>query len=311
MSVVTSDFLIGLRTQFEAMFKMNFEAAMALEGWPRLVARVGSKGEQNTYNWFGTVPKVEKVTHGVAAIHGLRPDSFTVLNEEWQAIIEVERAAIERDRLDLIGPRISQLAQELARHPGELVYDDLVRANANAFDGAAFFADTRVIGDSANIDNQFAGTGTTVAQFQADLATAQATMRKFQDDRARPMNLVGNVIMVPPELIQVAWQALNANQGSVLSPVVPATQDGILSQVGYLVASNPYLTDANDWYLFHVGPGQDRPFVWQVEKEAEITADTNPNSAEAIKTRKFLYSGYSRYNVAFTDPRYGVKITNT
>jgi len=311
MPVVTSDFLAGLRTQFEALFKMQFEAAQALEGWPKLVSRISSKGEQNTYNWFGTVPKVEKVTHGAATIHGLRPFNFTVLNEEWQAIIEVERAAIERDRLDLITPRISQLAQELARHPGELVYDQLVRANATAFDGTAFFADTRTIGDSGNIDNQFAGAGITVANFQADLGTAQATMRKFKDDQGRPMNLVGNVIMVPPEMIQIAWQALNANQGSILNPVVPATADGILSQVGYMIASNPYLTDANDWYLFHVGPGQDRPFVWQVEKEPEITADTNPNSAEAIKTRKFLYSGYARYNVAFTDPRYGTKITNT
>lgn len=310
MAVVTSDFLSGLRTQFEAMFKMDFNAAMGLQGWTKLVNRVGSKGEQNTYNWFGTVPKVEKVTHGAGTISSLRPSNFTVLNEEWQAIIEVERAAIERDRLDLIGPRISQLAQELARHPGELVYDGLVRANATAFDGAAFFADSRTIGDSANIDNLSAGTGTTVAQFQADLASGQATMRKFQDDRGRPMNLVGNVIMVPPELIQLAWQALNANQGSVLNPVVPATQDGILLQVGYMVVSNPYLTDPNDWYLFHVGPGEDRPFVWQVEKEPEITADTNPNSAEVIKTRKFLYSAYARYNVAFTDPRFGVKIVN-
>lgn len=311
MAIVTSDFLSGIRTNFQALFTQSFNAAMALQGWQRLANRVPSNGELNTYNWFGTVPKMIEVTHGQPELQGLAAYNFSITNREYQAVIEVRRAAIERDQLNLITPRVRQLGGEAARHPGELIFDTLIRANANAYDGSAFFADTRVIGNSANIDNQIAGTGTTVAQFQADLAAAQAQMRLFEDDQARPMNLVGNVIMVPPALIQVAWQALNANQGSVLNPVVPATADGILSAAGYLVVSNPFLTDTNDWYLFHIGPGEDRPFIWQVEKAPEITADTNPNSAYAIEHNAYLYSVYGRYYVGLTDPRFGVLTTNS
>ena len=311
MAIVTSDLLTGLLTQFRALFAQEFQAAQAFQGWLKIVSRVPSKGELNTYTWFGTVPKMVDVTHGSPVEQGLPLYSFDIKNKEFQVVIPVERAAIERDRLQLIPARIRQLALEAARHPGELLFDTLIRANANAYDGSAFFADTRTIGDSGNIDNKLTGTGTSVAQFQADLASARSAMRLFKDDKARPMNLIGNVIMVPSAVEQIAWQALNMHQASILQPVVPSTADGVLAGAGYLIIINPYLTDTNDWYLFHVGPGEDRPAIWQVEKEVEITADTNPNSAEVIRTRKFLYSAYGRYNLGLTDPRFGVLTTNT
>lgn len=310
MAIVTSDFLNNVLTNFKALFASDFLAAQALQGWQQLANRVPSNGDQNIYNWYGTVPKMVDVTHGSVEFAGLKYYNFTISNLEYQNGILVERTVFERDNLNLVRPKINQLALEAARHPGELILN-LVLNNSNAYDGAAFFADTRTIGDSANIDNQLAGTGTTVAQFQADLAAARSAMRKFQDDKGRPMNLIGNVIMVPPELEQLAWQSLNANQGSLNQPVVPASKNGILEAGGYIVVANPFLTDPNNWYLFHVGPGEDKPFIWQVEKDPELQSETNPNSAFVIENRKFMYSAYARYNVGFTDPRFGVLTTNT
>lgn len=310
MAIVTSDFLAGVITNFRALFAADFQAAQALQGWQRLAQQVRSTGEVNTYNWFGTVPKMQEVTHGQPPMQGLNSYNFSITNKAFQAVLEVERAALERDQLNLLRPRINQLAQEAARHPGELIFNDLVKDNANAFDGSAFFADTRTIGGSANIDNLLAGTGTTVALFQTDLGEAQEAMRLFQDDQGRPMNSIGNVIMVPANLVQTAWQALNANQGSILNPVLPATADGVLGQAGYQIVINPFLTDTNDWYLFHVGPGEDKPFIYQEEKAPELTGETNSNSAWVIQNQTFLYSVYARYNVGFTDPRFGVKIVN-
>src|SRR4030065_404714 len=49
--------------------------------------------------------------------------------------------------------------------PAQLLFN-LPISNPLAFDAVALIADTRVIGRSANIDNQIAGTGTTGAPFQ-------------------------------------------------------------------------------------------------------------------------------------------------
>jgi len=277
-----------------------------------LANRITSTGELNTYEWFGTVPTMTDVSHGGGPpLAGLNEFNFSITNLEYQAALEVRRAALERDQLNLISPRINQLGQEAARHPGKLIFD-LFETPGNAFDGSAFFADTRTIGNSANIDNQLAGTGTSIAQFQTDLAAARTQMRKFQDDEGRTMNLIGNVIVVPPDIELPVWQALNVqSEGGVSSTVVPATANGVLQGRGYTVVVNPELTDANDWYLCHVGPGQDKPWIWQVEKAPVLESDTNPSTREAILKRNFVYSVYGRYAVGSTDPRFIVKTTNS
>lgn len=316
MAIVTGDYLSALRTQYRALFQREFKAAMGLQGWRELAIHINTNAETVSYNWFDTVPQMQDVTTGSLTLQGLRYDNFQITNKEYQAGIEVERAAMERDQLSLIQPRISQLGMEAARHPGELLFN-LVKDNKNAFDGSAFFGDTRTIGDSANIDNNLAGTAGsdayTIAEFQADLATAVGTMRLFQDDQGRPMNLRGNVIMVPTMMEQVVWQALNrgAMNDGVVSPVIPMQADGTFMASNYKVCLNPYLTDTNDWYLFHVGGAAYRPFIWQEEVMPRLESDTDPNSRETILSRKFVYSVYARYAVGMTDPRFGIKVANS
>jgi phage major head subunit gpT-like protein len=310
MAVVTSDFLAGVRTNFRALYEREFQAAQGLQGWQMLALPQSSDGELNTYNWFGTVPTMQDVTHGTVQLAGLLPDNFSLTNSEYQAAIEVERAAFERDKLGLIMPRIQQLGGEAARHPGQLIMQHVLNNN-NAFDGSSFFSNSRTIGNSATIDNILTGTGTTIAQIQTDLASAKAQMRVFEDDQGRPMNLAGNTIMVPPELDDVMWRALNRSSGDgVNTPVMPVTPSGIWSASGYSVVVNPYLTDANDWYLFHVGQGVMKPFIYQTEKRPVLESATILDRT-TILARTFVYSVYGRYATGMTDPRLGVQTTNT
>lgn len=311
MAVVSSDFLSGVLTNFRALFAREFNAAQGLQGWAQLALRVPSSGEQNTYEWFGTVPQMQDVSHDQVELRGFGEYNFSITNKEYQAAIEVSRMSLERDRLNLVTPRIQQLAGEAARHPGELIFN-LFESNPDAYDGTAFFANARTIGESASIDNILSGSGTTVTNVQTDMASGRAAMRQFQDDRGRALNLVPNVIVVPPALENTIWQALNVQRaGRQDRQMIPATDNGVLQGNGYALIVNPFLTDANDWYMFHVGGAQMKPFIYQVEKEPTMESDTNPNTRENILKRKFLYSVYARYAVGVTDPRLGVKITNS
>jgi len=311
MAVVTSDYLSGVLTNFRALFEKDFEASMAQQIWPGLVAEMPSDGEQNTYTWFGTVPQMQDVTHDSVEIGSLNRYNFSIVNNEYQAAIEVQRAAMERDRLGLISPRISQLSEEAARHPGQLIWQ-MYESNPTAYDGTALFANSRVIGGSGTIDNLLAGSGTSIAQFQTDLGTARAAMRLYQDDQARPMDLLGNYIVIPPALEQMVWQALNTVQGDTINNrALPASSTGQWQSSGYWVCVNPYLTDVNDWYLHSVSGATRRPWIYQIEKKPVVESDINPLSREAILQRNYLYSVYGRYNVGPTDPRYSVKIVNS
>lgn len=308
MAVVTSDFLAGVLTNFRVGFSQAFDAAANLQPWREIAMEVQSTGDIESHNWLGTVPQMVDVTRGELQVEGLYSFQYNLQNRTFKSAIEVQRKVFEDDKLGTVQPRLAQLGLEAARHPGQLLFQ-LFTSGGLAFDGTAFFADTRVIGRSANIDNQLAGTGVTVAAFQADLAAARAQMRLFQDDQGRPMNLVGNTIVVPPALEQSAFQALNANQGSITQPAIPATADGSFQASGYLVMVNPFLTDANDWYLLHRN-GQFRPFVFQTRIAPSLEGITNPNSDEGILRDRFIYTARARYEVGYGDPRYAVKTTN-
>lgn len=306
MAVVNSDYLSGLLTNFRTIFADDFQAAMAVQTWPNLAIRIPSDTETESYNWFGTVPKMEDVTHGSPSLGGLEKYNFSITNKVYKAALEVQRTALEDDKLGMVQPRLRQLGPEAARHPGELIMS-LFESNGDAYDGTAFFANSRTLGDSGTIDNIVAATGVTVATFQADLNTARAQMGRFKDDRGRPMMLRANGIIVPPELYTVAWLALNANLGAGKNDMVPPASGGSFQAAGYTVIENPYLTDTADWYLVNLD-GAARPFIFQDRLAPSMEGITTPTTESGILLDKFLYTVRARYNVGYGDPRYAVKV---
>ena len=307
---VTPAVLAGALTSFRTVFNGAFEAAMSgLAGaWRNIAMEVQSNSAIEQHVWLGTVPQMVDVTSGDFQVEHLYAFDYSITNATWKSYFEVPRSFFEDDKLALVRPKIAQLAQEAARHPGQLLFN-LPISNPLAFDGVALIADTRVIGRSANVDNQIAGSGTTVAQFQADLAAAGAQMMLFQDDQGRPMGLQGNWIMVPPALRQTAFQALNANQGAGLVNIVAPPGSVLGAEEGYRIIVNHQLTDANDWFLCHVQDGFS-PFIYQTRIPPSLEPLTEGTDA-AIRADRFLFGVRARYQVGVGDPRHIVKTTNT
>jgi phage major head subunit gpT-like protein len=309
MAIVNSDRLAGILTNFRALFQKDFDAAQAFQGWKQIAMTIDSKTLTETYEWFGTVPVMKDVTHDELTLSDLGNFNFSITNAIYKAGIEVRRDAIEDDRLGSIMPRLRQLGGEAARHPGELLFN-LIEDNNNAYDGTAFFADTRVIGKSANIDNLLAGAygDGTVAEFQAGLKAARAAMRAFQDDQGRPMNLIPNVIVVPPDLEETAWQSIATDRaGRQDRATMPANISGTFQAGGYTVITNPFLTQVDDWFVFHVA-GAVKPFVYQTRIAPALEGITTPNSESGVIRDRFIYAVRARYAVGYGEPRHGVKL---
>lgn len=170
MAVVTSDLLSSTLTGVKAIFNEGFPAALAAQNWLNLCLdkkAIDSAGHENMdYSWLGSIPKME-LWKGSLTLGALKSYSYSLTNYLYTAGFDVERLALERDQLGLIVPKTNQLIQEAARYPGDLIFDLLNNgASGLAFDGAAFFANTRTLGASANIDNILVSAGTSVANFQ-------------------------------------------------------------------------------------------------------------------------------------------------
>ena len=306
MAVVTSDLLAAVLTNFQTLFGNSFDAATSLQQWSRFTMVVPSSSKTESYEWLGTVPIMEDVTHQDLKLEGLLEFNQEISNLTFKAGIEVERNVLEDDRLGLVLPRVNQLGMEAARHPGQLIFN-LFESNGNAYDGTSFFANTRTVGDSANIDNLGTATGTTVAAIQTDINTARLTMRQFQDDHGRVMNLLPDTIVIPPDLEQIMYQALNVNQaGNLDRQVIPNSADGIGGQ-GYTVIVNPFLTSATAWYMLHTQSGVG-PFIFQDRTKPALEGVTDVNSESGVIRDRFFYSVRARYNVGYAEPRHAFKL---
>jgi phage major head subunit gpT-like protein len=313
MAVVTTDTLQAMQQAFEPLFDRQLSSYRLLRDYRRFARVVDASGlAQVVYNSWGTPPQMSNVTHGGYPRSGLARYAFTVANEDWQSAIEIEDKVLERRGGADLQDAVNELANRANIHPIVLILDSLIRANALAYDGTAFFADTRAIGSSGNIDNLLAGTGVTVAAFQTDLGVAQGALGSFKDDQGEPLLRSGNLIVIPPALLMVAYQALNVTAGQLRDPVLGPTDGGIYAWGGYDVMIDPYLTDANDWYLFSIGPGIGRPFILQEEVAPRFNiSPLDTNDPFFREQHRVLFIAYGRYNVAFTDPRLGVKTVNT
>lgn len=310
MPVVTSDLLAALYTSYRALWADQFLAAQNAENMRSLVAMEVESGTlDESYSWFGTVPKMREWV-GERQLSGLSKVDYTIRNKDFEATLEVERNAIEDDRLGIIRPRISQLALEAVRAQEELVVTTLEAGTTGlAYDGQFFFDTDHVTPGATyqtNQSNKLTGSGVTLATLQTDLAVAVAAMRNFKDDQGRPMNLRPTHILAPPALEGV-FRQLTASE-LLPTPAVAAAANPWRNMFSLLVSG--YLTDANDWYLLSLDQPV-RPIVFQMRKRPEFVAQDDPRSSDALFMRKLLMYGVDgRWNAGYGFWQMAVRTTN-
>jgi phage major head subunit gpT-like protein len=298
---LSTDRLDAMLTGMRALFETSYGELVKDSKWKPLVLEVKSEAAMERYNWLGSVPAMHE-WKDEREIRHLLGEEYTILNKNYSAAIEVDRNDLEDDKLGLLAPRIRQLAERAAAFPNKLVFSLLdVGDSAKTFDGTAFFADTRKIGDSANIDNKLTGSGVDSADhIRTDIAAAVVAMAKYQDDRGEALELVPDTIVCPVELAIKMTEAIQP-----LTTGVPRPE---AQYVKNIVAST-WLTDATDWY-FVCTTSVLKPFIFQSRKEPEFAAVNRPDSHEVFMRRRALYGVDARWGIGFLDPRTAVMVVN-
>jgi phage major head subunit gpT-like protein len=302
--IVNSDTLAAIRTDFEAIFLESYQGYTAR--WEEMATPFPANSQFLDLSWIGEVPAMKQWVD-MKVLEGLRRFRYAIENVDWEATIEVDRNSIEDDQMGIYRPRIQGLAQEGKRHPDDLLSVLLDTGHTGlAFDGSAFFYASRVVGDSGTINNIVSGTGSTQAQFAADLTSALALMRGFKNDRGKPYNpsLDQLLVVVPPALEIPAKQTLNA-------AIITQTTNIFVGLANLWV--NPYLgavaSHTKAWYLLNVG-GPIKPLALSQRKLPQFVSLDNPNSDTVFKQRKYLYGVEGRYNAGYLLPWSAVKVDN-
>lgn len=306
---VNSDVLAALLTTYQTRFGADYNAAYETQSWRQIAQVVDSNSLNEAVPFSGAAPRVQDTTDVTLQYEDVNDYLIEISNRVFQAGWSIKREAWDDDRVGLFAGKPSEMAQAAAEHPGEYLWS-LIELNGLAYDGTAFYANSRTIGASSTIDNILAGTGVDPVDLLLDLTTAQTQMWNFTTDKGRKLKRMGNLITCPIELFQPWFDALgvrSVNDSGEQTRVTPG--EPFFTAGRYTVIVNPEATDTNNWQLHHVASTR-KPFIMTNRVAPMLEGTVSTDAYEWREERMAKYSTYARYGRGYGDPRLSILTTN-
>ena len=289
MGVVKSDIPRLLEAGLKAIFFDAYDAAPG--DWEQIASVIPSEHDTEKYAWLGSVPQMREFKDERIPA-GLLEHDYSIKNKTWESSISVDRAALEDDQYGQIKLRIQSLAEEARRHQNELVFGLLKDGFTSlCHDGQYFFDTDHAEGESGTQSNK--GTDALSA---ASLQDAVTKMSKFKDDKGKPLGIMPDTLVVPPDL---KWTAMELIDSVFAVDTVTGKTDNrknVLAGSMSVIVS-PYLTDTTDWFLLCANRAV-KPIIFQSRVPIEFAA-LEGSSENGFMRDKFIYGVRARYNAGF------------
>lgn len=284
---------MNLKQRLQAMFNsyntlFNMGIGSQILHWTQVAMEVPSSGAEETYAWLGDYPMMREWI-GERAIKELEEHGYSIRNRKFETSVAVPRDRIEDDSYGIYAPMMQKMGESAALWPETLIFQLLLAGFATkCYDGQNFFATAHPVGRKkvSNRSNQ----PLTAASYSA----ARTAMMSLTNDEGVPLNIMPNLLVVPPALEGVARSILKNDliaEGSttVSNPWKDTAEILVVPQL----ASKP-----KAWYLMQTN-GVLKPLIWQLRKAPEFQGMVDPNSEIVFKTDKFVYGVNARGNAGF------------
>lgn len=261
-----------------------FDAAPST--WERIAMKVPSTSRENIYAWLDRFPRMRKWI-GEKNVKALAAHGYTVVNDDFEATVEVDRNDIEDDNLGIYGLQAQSAGFSAKQLPDEIVLDLVNNGFGNAcYDGQAFFSQAHIVrgqpvANMSHLPLTIAGQAAAMKTF----GVARTVMRKITDEDGRPLNVVPDVLLVPPALEDVA-NALTKNER--LNDGMPNPYKGTVE----VVCDSRLLSDTA-WYLLDTTKPV-RPFVYQERKAPVFVQQVDPEANDVFMRKKFKFGAEAR-----------------
>ena len=305
MPYVTSDMTAAMRTNVKAIFLQALgDLAAQFNDWQKIASVMPSDSDKEEYNWLGSSPPMNE-WKDKRQLRGLRPFSYTLTNQDWEATLEINRNAFADNKLGHIPARVRGLTRSYLKRILEQVFSKLDggASDSATFDSAAFFHDTRTIGDSGTIDNLLSGAYSgSEAEIRTALALAYSNMANFKDDWGKPLGLIPDLVVCSPAMAIPITQALWVpGVAGTVRPEAKFVKDIIIS---------PWIdADADDWYVLCTTE-EIKPIIFQERQKPEVTNLDKPEDHDNFMSKTLYYGIDARFTVGFGDPRTAIKVVD-
>lgn len=280
-----SALFISLKTTFNNAFSATDST------WQKIAMKVPSTTGQNDYAWLSKFPRMRKWI-GEKTVKALEGFKYTVVNDDWEATVEVDRNDIEDDNLGIYAPQAEMAGQSSAQLPDEIVIALVNNGfSAKCYDGQYFIDTDHPVKKEDGTMDSVSNKGTvalscaTQAAAQASLGAAETAMMEFKDDEGRPLNIKPNVLLVPPALKATANILMTAER----------LEDGKPNPFrnAFEVVVDGRLTSKTAWFLLDTSKPV-KPFIYQERKAPVFVQQTDPQADDVFSRKKFKFGAEAR-----------------
>lgn len=275
-----SAFFVNIKTTFNGALKA------APTQWQKIAMKIPSTGKSNDYGWLSNFPQMRKWV-GDKVIKSLAAFNYSVVNDDWEATIEVDRNDLEDDQTGIYAIQAKSAGESAAQLPDEIV-SGLVNDSFTSlcYDGQYFFDTDHPMGTGV-----FSNKGTkklSVASLDAAMASfgaARTQMGKVKDDDGRSLNVTPNILLVPVALQDVARALVTVESfKNGEANIYKGTAE---------VVVDPRLTSDTAWFLLDTKKAI-TPFFYQERKAPHLVEQTDMNADDVFNRKKFKYGAEAR-----------------
>ena len=247
---------------------------------------------------FGLVPEYNSAT---AEANGavIQYDSFSPLYEatfthkEYAKGTSIERKLVDDNRTGQIARKAQILGHSFGTTRAVHSSGILNNAFATVTGPDAVYLCSASHPTNENDTTAISNLGTTALSYAAVVNTLIAGT-DMDDDRGYPMPSVYNVLYVPTALQAKAFEVINA----IGKPGTADNDANFLAQAGLRVVVDPYLTDANNWFMIDTAQASMHA-LWFNRVNPELAIDPSGDFNLVAKFR-----GYMRYSFGWDDFRW-------
>ncbi|OIV46740.1 head protein [Sodalis sp. TME1] len=270
-------------------FNQAFDAAPTQ--WDKVATLVPSTGKENTYAWLSRFPRMRKWI-GDKQVKALAASTYTLVNDDYEATVEVDRNDIQDDQLGVYQPQAQDAGFAAKQWPDEMVFELLNKGfSEKGYDGQPFFSDTHSMGKTtySNLGKKPLSAAS-LAEAQASYGEARKQLRQMKDEEGRPLNIMPNLLVVPPALDDVARTLITAERlDDGKANIYKGTAEVLVV---------PWLTSDSAWFLMDTSRPL-KPLIFQQRQAPLFVAMTDINSPDVFMRKQFKFGAEARGQAGF------------
>jgi phage major head subunit gpT-like protein len=293
--ILNSKNLTALFVALKSTFNNAFDATPAM--WDQVATLVPSTTRQNDYSWLDRFPRLKKWV-GDKVVRALSQHNYTLVNESYEATVEVDRDDLEDDQLGIYAPQAQDAGFSAKQWPDELVFGALNEAfSAKCYDGLPFISDKHPNGKdkdgkpviTSNLGNAKLSAAS-LAEAQAGYGAGRTALRNMKDVDGRPLNVQPALLVVPPALEDTANALMTAER-------LDDGKTNIYKGTAKVLVV-PWLLSDTAWFLMDTTRAI-KPLIFQQRKKPVFVSQQDMNNPDVFMRKKLKFGAEARGAAGF------------